>query len=36
MLPLTGTSQLEHMRLDLGALDFELDADDFAFIDRIG
>jgi diketogulonate reductase-like aldo/keto reductase len=35
MLPLTGTSRPEHMRLDLAALQLELDAADVALLERI-
>jgi diketogulonate reductase-like aldo/keto reductase len=35
MLPLTGTSSAEHMRLDLGALDFELDPADINLLDHL-
>jgi len=35
MLPLTGTSSAEHMRLDLGALDFELERADLEMLERI-
>jgi len=36
MLPLTGTSSAEHMRLDLAALDFELDPNDVEMLERVG
>jgi diketogulonate reductase-like aldo/keto reductase len=36
MLPLTGTSSAEHMRLDLGALDFAIDSADLELIATIG
>jgi diketogulonate reductase-like aldo/keto reductase len=35
MLPLTGTSSAEHMRLDLGALDFELERADVEMLERV-
>jgi diketogulonate reductase-like aldo/keto reductase len=35
MLPLTGTSSAEHMRLDLGALDFELARADVEMLERV-
>jgi len=35
MLPLTGTSSAEHMQLDLGALDFELERADVQMLERI-
>ena len=35
MLPLTGTSSAEHMRLDLAALDFPLDPADVAVIEKL-
>jgi diketogulonate reductase-like aldo/keto reductase len=35
MLPLTGTSSAEHMRLDLSALDFELERPDVEMLERI-
>jgi diketogulonate reductase-like aldo/keto reductase len=35
MLPLTGTSSAEHMRLDLGALDFPIDRTELELMDRI-
>jgi diketogulonate reductase-like aldo/keto reductase len=35
MLPLTGTSSAEHMRLDLGALDFRLERPDVDLLERI-
>ena len=35
MLPLTGTSRLEHMRLDLGCLAFELDPEHVRTIERV-
>jgi diketogulonate reductase-like aldo/keto reductase len=35
MLPLTGTSSAEHMRLDLAALDFSLEPADVATLERI-
>jgi diketogulonate reductase-like aldo/keto reductase len=35
MLPLTGTSNVAHMRLDLGALDFRLEAADVELLERI-
>jgi diketogulonate reductase-like aldo/keto reductase len=35
MIPLTGTSDLEHMRQDLAAGDFELEADEIAQIEGI-
>jgi diketogulonate reductase-like aldo/keto reductase len=35
MLPLTGTSSAEHMRLDLGVLDFSLDQGDVELLERI-
>jgi diketogulonate reductase-like aldo/keto reductase len=35
MLPLTGTSSAEHMRLDLGALDFELERADVEMLERM-
>jgi len=35
MLPLTGTSSAEHMRLDLGALDFALEPADVEMLERI-
>ncbi|HEY6077580.1 MAG TPA: aldo/keto reductase [Polyangiaceae bacterium] len=35
MLPLTGTSSLEHMRLDLAALDQHLDPADVALLERV-
>lgn len=36
MLPLTGTSSAEHMRLDLGALDFPIEPADLRLFERIG
>ena len=36
MLPLTGTSSAEHMRLDLGALDFKLERADLELIEKLG
>ena len=36
MLPLTGTSQLEHMRLDLAATELELSKADVAALEAIG
>ena len=36
MLPLTGTTDPAHMREDLGALEFELSADDVERIETIG
>jgi diketogulonate reductase-like aldo/keto reductase len=35
MLPLTGTSDPEHMRQDLEAFDFELDAEEVTLIERV-
>jgi diketogulonate reductase-like aldo/keto reductase len=35
MLPLTGTSSAEHMRLDLAALDFELEASEVELLERV-
>ena len=35
MLPLTGTSSAEHMRLDLAALDFALEPADLALLERV-
>lgn len=35
MVPLTGTSSLEHMRLDLAALDLSLDPADVALLERV-
>ena len=35
MLPLTGTSSAEHMRLDLGALDFPIERADLELLDSI-
>ena len=35
MLPLTGTSDPEHMRQDLGSFDFELDAEEVTLIERV-
>jgi len=35
MLPLTGTTDPEHMREDLGALDFELSAGDVQIIENL-
>jgi diketogulonate reductase-like aldo/keto reductase len=35
MLPLTGTSDVAHMRLDLGALDFRLERADVDLLERI-
>ena len=35
MLPLTGTSSAEHMRLDLGALDFKLEPADLELIEKL-
>jgi diketogulonate reductase-like aldo/keto reductase len=35
MLPLTGTSSAEHMRLDLGVLDFRLEPADVAVVEKI-
>jgi diketogulonate reductase-like aldo/keto reductase len=35
MLPLTGTSNVAHMRLDLGALDFRLERADVEMLERI-
>lgn len=35
MLPLTGTSDAEHMRQDLESFDFELDADEVTLIERV-
>lgn len=35
MLPLTGTSSPEHMRLDLGALDFSLERADIDVLERV-
>jgi diketogulonate reductase-like aldo/keto reductase len=35
ILPLTGTSQLEHMRLDLAAGDFELSSADIASLENL-
>lgn len=35
MLPLTGTSSADHMRLDLGALDFAIDRSELELLDRI-
>lgn len=35
MLPLTGTTDATHMKEDLGALDFELTAEDVAVIEKI-
>jgi diketogulonate reductase-like aldo/keto reductase len=35
ILPLTGTSRLEHMRLDLGCLEFELEESHVAALERI-
>jgi diketogulonate reductase-like aldo/keto reductase len=35
MLPLTGTTDPEHMREDLGAFDFQLSAEDVSTIERI-
>jgi len=35
MLPLTGTSSAEHMRLDLGALDFKLERADVELIEKL-
>ena len=35
MLPLTGTSSREHMRLDLAALDFSLDPADVALVENL-
>lgn len=35
MLPLTGTSSAEHMRLDLGVLDFALEPSDVDVLERI-
>jgi diketogulonate reductase-like aldo/keto reductase len=35
MLPLTGTSSAEHMRLDLGALDFTLEPADIDLLDHL-
>jgi diketogulonate reductase-like aldo/keto reductase len=36
MLPLTGTTDPAHMRADLGAFDFRLDAAEVELLDRIG
>ena len=36
MLPLTGTTSVQHMRDDLAALEFELNADDMKRIETIG
>jgi diketogulonate reductase-like aldo/keto reductase len=36
MIPLTGTTNPDHMRDDLGALDFALDADEVERIERLG
>jgi diketogulonate reductase-like aldo/keto reductase len=35
MLPLTGTSSAEHMRLALGALDFPLERADFEMLENL-
>jgi len=35
MIPLTGTTRIEHMRTDLGAFDFQLDAAEVATIESI-
>jgi diketogulonate reductase-like aldo/keto reductase len=35
MIPLTGTSRREHMQLDLGCVDFELDEGDIAAIESV-
>jgi diketogulonate reductase-like aldo/keto reductase len=36
MVPLTGTTDPDHMRADLGVFDFRLDPDEVALIERIG
>lgn len=36
MLPLTGTSNAEHMRQDLNIFDFALDPDEISLIERLG
>ncbi len=36
MVPLTGTSSAEHMRLDLASLALELSGDELAFLDQCG
>lgn len=36
MLPLTGTTNAEHMRDDLGVWDFTLSADEVSFVERVG
>ena len=36
MMPLTGTTNAEHMRDDLGALDFRLEAEEIERIERLG
>ena len=35
MIPLTGTSSREHMKLDLGCMDFELDPDEIEAIESV-
>jgi len=35
MMPLTGTSDIGHMRADLGVLDFSLDPDEVMRIERL-
>ena len=35
MLPLTGTTDEKHMKTDLEAFDFHLDADEIAAIEQI-
>jgi diketogulonate reductase-like aldo/keto reductase len=35
MIPLTGTSQAEHMQMDLAAFDFQLSADEVSAIENI-
>ena len=35
MIPLTGTSQPEHMRTDLDAFDFKLNAEEVKMIEQV-